>query len=156
MSLVITLSDKSCGTCTKCCEGSLKLIVRGQKVFPGHPCPLLDLNSGCSDYENRPAMPCKTYRCQWLKNAEMPERFKPNLINFIVHRMWLKKHEYYTLIPSGIDLKISDIEDIFLWFKEEGYNFSYVYQDKEYLCGTEEFLKECYNNKDLKNKTSTD
>ena len=155
MLLDIVLSDRSCGTCTKCCEGTLKLIVFGQRVSPGNPCPLLNLNSGCSDYENRPAMPCKTYKCQWLKKIEMPEKFKPNLINFIVHRMWLKKHEYYTLLKAGTFVKISDIEDIFLWFKENEYNFYYSYEGKQYSCGTEEFLKECYNNKDFKDKMNT-
>jgi hypothetical protein len=146
------LNEKKCGTCTKCCEGSLKLIVHGKKVEPGKPCHLLNVNSGCSDYDNRPAMPCKTYKCQWLKNIEMPERFKPNLVNFIVHRQWLKNNEYYTLLPAGLDIKVSDIEDMFFWFKETGSNFFYRYNKINYICGTEEFLKECYNNKDFNSK----
>lgn len=79
----------------------------------------------------------------------MPEKFKPNLVNLIVHRRWIKKEEYYTLLPAGSDIKTADIQDIFYWFKSAGTNFFYVYEDTKYLCGSEEFLKECYNNKDF-------
>ena len=128
------------------------MTINNQKVYPGNPCPILVLNSGCSDYENRPAMPCKVYRCEWLKSPDMPERFKPSLINLIVHKRWIKNNEYHTLIPAGIEIKVSDIEDIFLWFNEHGFNFFYTYESNKYICGSSEFLKECYNNKDFNNK----
>ena len=97
-------------------------------------------------------MPCKVYKCEWLKSIDMPENFKPNLINLIVHRRWIKTLEYYSLIPAGEEVKVSDIEEIYSWFKSTGANFFYVHEDIKYQCGSEDFLKECYNNKDLNNK----
>lgn len=141
--------DKTCGSCTKCCEGTLKLIVNGQKVSNGVPCHLLSINSGCSDYENRPAMPCKVYKCVWLKDKDIPEKFKPNNINLIIHRMWLKSHEYYTLIPAGSELKTFDIEEVFEWFKDKGLNFYFSYSGKDYIFGSNDFIKECYNDSRL-------
>lgn len=141
------MSNKNCGTCTKCCEGTLKLIVHGEKVSNGKPCPLLNINSGCSDYENRPAMPCKTYRCVWLKNNNIPEHFKPNNVNFIIHRLWIKTYECYTLIPAGKEIKESDIKDIKNWFEENNLNFFYLHEGNHYVSGDDDFLKECYNDK---------
>lgn len=112
---------------------------------------MIVIGSGCSDYENRPAMPCKTYRCEWLKDKNMPNEFAPSLTNFIVHKRWIKKEQYFTLIKAGEAIQDSDIENIFQWFKNNNANFFYFHKSVAYACGSEEFLKECYNNKDFAN-----
>lgn len=142
------MNEKICDNCTKCCEGYLKLSINGQKVQPGSPCPLLIINSGCSDYENRPAMPCKTYKCEWIKMLDMPDKFKPKETDFIVHKRWINKKEYYTLIPAGTRMTKESIRDICSWFESKGKNFFYTYEDIEYFCGTDDFIKDCYNKKD--------
>ena len=97
-------------------------------------------------------MPCRVYKCIWLKNKSIPENFKPNNVNFIIHRMWMKSNEYYTLIPAGEKIDVADIDNIFQWFKNNQSNFLYTHNENEYVCGDEQFLKECYNNKDLRGK----
>ena len=77
---------RECGECTKCCEGSLLLVVNGRKVGKSHPCHFLSkLNKcgGCTIYEERPDV-CKDFRCEWLSNPEIPEWMKPSLVDTII------------------------------------------------------------------------
>jgi len=144
----LILNDKKCGSCTKCCEGTLKLIVHGQKVQPGKPCHLLNINSGCSDYENRPAMPCRVYKCIWLKEPSIPQELQPNIVNLIIHKLWVNGKESYTLLPAGEVIEVDSVKNIFAWFKDNNKNFSYIYDGVHYICGTDDFIKDCYNKKD--------
>lgn len=75
--------SKQCGTCTKCCDGTVAGIIRGHKMFPGKPCFFLEKN-GCSDYENRPKYPCKIYKCLWLEDDSVPDFMKPENAGVIV------------------------------------------------------------------------
>lgn len=143
------MSDRACETCTKCCEGWLSSNIRGHKMYPGKPCFFVEIGKGCKDYENRPVMPCKVYRCEWIKNIKIPERFKPNNIGFIIQKKYLKKNEYYTLVLASEKIEAADIDDLLAWFKQNNINFFYVNDNKKYFTGSEEFLKECYNNKEF-------
>jgi hypothetical protein len=76
--------ERSCGDCTKCCEGHLQMTIYGQEVKKDNPCRYLEVGKGCSIYEKRPKNPCKTYQCLWLKDPSIPDWVKPNLVNAIV------------------------------------------------------------------------
>lgn len=69
--------DRICGDCTACCEGWLSGEAYGHKFYPGMPCHYLGVGR-CSIYKDRPNEPCKSYRCQWLDNAEYPEWLRPD------------------------------------------------------------------------------
>jgi len=75
---------RSCGTCTKCCEGWLSGDIRGHKMYPGKPCFFVEIGKGCKDYENRPKNPCREFECLWLKNLDVPEEFSPEKTGVII------------------------------------------------------------------------
>ena len=134
--------DRSCGTCTKCCEGHLKANINGVKMGLGKACYLLELGKGCSDYDNRPYMPCKWYRCEWLKNEEIPDNFKPNEVNFILRKQWKNGIEYESLIPAGDIIKEEDVELFMNWIIKNNKNTYFTINNKEYIYGSKEFLRE--------------
>lgn len=135
---------RSCGDCTKCCEGWLTGNVRGHEFYPGKPCFFLTIGVGCNDYDNRPADPCKTFSCDWLVNDLIPEEFKPNAIETIFLKTFLNGIEYLKLVPAGNDIDDSIISwaidyaesnSINLWIDKNG---NRVFGSKEFL---EEFDK---------------
>ncbi len=64
--------------CTGCCDGWVQMVINGDEVYPGVPCPH-STGKGCDDYENRPANPCDTFSCGWIiPNSPLPEWMKPN------------------------------------------------------------------------------
>jgi len=81
-------NKKSCGDCTKCCDGWLSGTVQGHPFgnIGGTriPCNFVLQGSGCGIYEKRPKNPCRNFQCAWLKIPEVPEHLKPNLSNVIV------------------------------------------------------------------------
>jgi hypothetical protein len=81
-------NKKSCGDCTKCCDGWLSGKVQGHSFgnIGGTriPCNFVLQGSGCGIYEQRPKNPCRNFQCAWLKIPEVPEHLKPNLSNVIV------------------------------------------------------------------------
>lgn len=82
--------SRQCGSCTKCCDGSLAGVVKGHVMYPGKPCFFLEIGGVCKDYENRPVSPCKEYECLWLKDPSVPDFMKPENANAIVD---LEKHK---------------------------------------------------------------
>jgi len=75
---------RQCQPCTACCDGWLDLVIDSVPVSPGHPCPH-STGSGCSNYENRPADPCKLFSCGWvIPESPLPEWMKPDTGKVIV------------------------------------------------------------------------
>lgn len=79
----LKIRERSCGTCTKCCEGYLVAKVGEIDLYPGKPCHFVEMNCGCSVYKDRPVDPCQTFKCEWLQQPLIPEWLKPNLSNAI-------------------------------------------------------------------------
>ena len=76
--------SRTCGNCTKCCEGHLYTVINGQELTPGNPCYLLQIGKGCSDYDNRPEEPCQTFNCQWITNPDIPEDLYPKTSGVLI------------------------------------------------------------------------
>lgn len=74
---------RSCGSCTKCCEGWLFGDSYGFEFKPGVPCKFLR-KSGCSIYPIRPENPCKTFRCHWKDNTAIPDWMRPDQSGIIL------------------------------------------------------------------------
>ncbi|GAC1328142.1 MAG: hypothetical protein NVSMB26_03080 [Beijerinckiaceae bacterium] len=75
---------RECGTCTACCDGWLRIEVRGHDVRPGTPCPF---SSGhhCTIYSTRPENPCQKFVCGWLTpNSPLPEQMRPDQAGMIL------------------------------------------------------------------------
>lgn len=78
------MSKRSCGDCTKCCEGYLEGQALGHNFYRGKPCHFIAIGQGCSVYAKRPKDPCQTYKCAWLIDENIPEWMKPSEINAII------------------------------------------------------------------------
>ena len=77
-----TVAGRSCEGCTKCCEGYLSLVVLGNELYK-NGCPLVSKNKGCTIHDVRPDE-CRDFRCEWLKNPNLPDEFKPSISDVIM------------------------------------------------------------------------
>lgn len=87
---------RDCGECTECCRGWLDDLVHGYSMFPGKPCQFVS-DKGCTIYEDRPAVPCKNYQCEWLRDDGLtyPAWMRPDLSKVIVTvRNWGENGEH--------------------------------------------------------------
>ena len=91
---------KKCGTCTKCCDGTISANIRGHDMFPGQKCFFLEIGGVCGDYENRPKNPCIDYKCLWLEYEDVPDFIKPENANAILDIATYKGKKYLRLIRS--------------------------------------------------------
>ncbi len=72
------MTTRSCGGCTACCDGWLKIEVRGHQVRPGRPCPF-SVDHRCSIYAERPSDPCREFICGWLVElSPLPDWMRPD------------------------------------------------------------------------------
>jgi hypothetical protein len=70
--------ERECGSCTACCDGWLKIEIRGHQVRPGIKCPFSTAN-GCDIYQDRPEDPCRKFVCGWLAHrSPLPEWMRPD------------------------------------------------------------------------------
>lgn len=99
----IVASERSCDGCTVCCQGWLRGKAHGHYFFPGRSCYFTDGNK-CTIYETRPEIPCKTFKCGWLYNTEVPVWMKPSNIDAV-------------LIPTNESGKFKQVHSNSLSFK---------------------------------------
>lgn len=114
MKLSIT-PERTCGTCTKCCEGTLHGAVNGVPFYKGMPCTHCVPSQGCSIYEERPEDPCKKFKCSWLTDYSVPEWMKPNLSGAIVHERNTKSFSFPILMPNAEDVSVNTLSWYLLW-----------------------------------------
>lgn len=146
INLPIVSNKRECGTCTKCCEGWLPGNVRGHEMFSGKPCFFLTIGigkpSGCSDYENRPEDPCRSYKCLWLLDEDIPDEFKPEKTGVILDLVDIKGFNVLRIVPAPNDPTL----DMILWVMQyfhsnNGLNLVWSYKDSDHLFGSFEFME---------------
>ena len=98
--LTLTAS-RPCGTCNACCVGFLTAKIYGTPMKSGRPCKFLDKN--CSIYNFRPQL-CKDYICEWKGNPIVPDRFKPNNSNVIMHIREKEGYDYLQVFDRNKEL----------------------------------------------------
>ena len=99
------MSKRTCGNCTKCCEGWLDGEALGYKFYAGRPCHFIAIGKGCSVYSKRPKEPCQSYKCAWLLDENIPEWMKPSDVNSILdYRTTSNGIPYMSLIEAGSTL----------------------------------------------------
>jgi len=143
-SVQLRIRERSCGTCTKCCDGYLSGEVHGIPMFPGKPCHFVDMDSGCSIYEDRPEHPCKSFKCQWLADPNFPEWVKPNLVNAIFVNYSIGEHQYFSLIEAGGILETAILSWAVSYMSLNKFNFTWSYNGGVSAIGSDEFLKAYY------------
>lgn len=107
-------ADRSCGSCTKCCDGWLTGTAYGHDFSPSKPCYFVT-RQGCSIYPIRPESPCKTFRCHWKENTRLPDWLQPNKSGVIVLVRYLKGIRHLRLI-SASDRPAA--EQVYAWADE--------------------------------------
>jgi hypothetical protein len=133
---------RECGECTKCCEGSLLLTVRGKSVNKSNPCHFLStLNKcgGCTIYEERPEV-CKTFKCEWLVNPEIPEWMKPSLVNTIVINQDQADVHYFEVVETDGKIDSVVLNWIFLFALRNKINLKYTVNHEVNNFGSADFI----------------
>lgn len=134
---------KTCNGCTKCCEGYLSGKVKNIPFYLNKPCFFLEINKGCSIYEERPESPCKTFNCLWKKEKSFPEKFKPNLINAIVYERFTKNNiPYVEILNCEKNINKDFLEYIKIYCKETNKNLFWKEDDMGHALGSSSFIKE--------------
>jgi uncharacterized cysteine cluster protein YcgN (CxxCxxCC family) len=132
--------QRSCGTCTKCCEGHLVGEVRGIPFHLGKPCHFLKIDVGCSIYEDRPEKPCKSFKCMWLTEPNLPEWLKPNLINAMFVPSEVEGHKYIFAIEAGEKMEERTISWAKSYMSSNNLNFAWQHDGKWNAMGSVEFI----------------
>ena len=133
---------RECGECTKCCEGSLLLTVKGRKVSKSTPCHFLSsLNKcgGCTIYEERPEV-CRDFRCEWLENPEIPEWMKPSLVNTIIIDQDQADVRYFEVVETDGKIDSVVLNWIILFAIRNKINLRYSVNGDMNNFGTAEFI----------------
>lgn len=136
---------RSCGTCTKCCDGWLHAKIFDYEMGNGKPCPLRIKNVGCAIHEDpiRPSL-CQIWKCGWLRDdgTLFEEWMKPEIVNFILIPSVEDNLEWYTLAKAG-DEEINTLMLSYLIQNaiNKNINFEYWIGKAQFLIGTDEFKK---------------
>ncbi len=143
MTISNVTKKRSCGECTRCCEGWLKANIKGYKIYPGHPCFFLGKN--CTIYKDRPLMPCQTYQCEWLKNKDFPEWMRPDISNVIITERYREDITYYEVKETGKEISSITLN----WLVQETLrlqkNLLYRLNGQIYKVGSDEFHNKSHN-----------
>lgn len=129
---------RSCDGCTKCCEGWLTGEVHGRRFAPGVPCHFMG-KTGCTIYEDRPEHPCKTFECQWLVNAEIPEWMKPDMCNAIVFKTKTQDIVHWVLQEAGEKIRPEVLNWMITFCFNNNINLLYSVAGSKYRIGSTEF-----------------
>lgn len=143
--------NRTCGSCTKCCEGWLAADVHGHFMEPGTHCHFLK-ESKCSIYPSRPNV-CKDFFCAWLMDERIDDDLKPDNIHQIITYNYVDDIGWYEIVEAGEKIKKEHLKRIIDFVKKHRLNLRYKQgTDILYinvLFGTDEF-KERY--EELANK----
>lgn len=135
------MSKRSCGDCTKCCEGWLAGNALGHSFYKGKPCHFISIGKGCSVYEDRPKDPCQSYKCGWLESEEIPEWMKPNEINAIIDIRNEDGIEYICVTETGQKLDSKVLSWLFLYAVSKGKNIYYEIDGGHNYYGNLDFVE---------------
>jgi hypothetical protein len=137
-----SFSSRSCGECSKCCEGWLPGEAYGHTYYRGKPC--FFLNKNCTIYEFRPDTknsPCRTFNCEWLSQDLFPHWMKPNLSNVIITKRQVQGIQYYYIVETDVVINAMTLNWLIRWAFETKNNILYFIQGGQHRLGSKEFLE---------------
>ena len=129
---------RSCGSCTRCCEGWLHGSAHGHKFWPGRPCHFFD--GKCSIYGKHPDDPCKTFRCMWLADSNIPGWLKPDLVNAILVRRRKDDIDYIEINEAGEKLRVEVLSWAVMYCLANKLNLQYKIDGGINRVGSQQFL----------------
>lgn len=135
---MVEAPDRSCDGCTKCCEGWLHGEAYGHKFWRGRQCHYV-CNKKCSIYKNRPNDPCKTFKCQWLINKNVPQWMKPDQVNAILVSRKKGNFEYLEIVEAGEKLKSEVLSWAIMYALQNKINLFYTINGGPNRIGNEDF-----------------
>lgn len=95
---------RSCGSCTACCDGWLRIEVAGHKVDRDAPCPFSS-GHNCKIYPDRPKDPCQNFICGWLASrSPLPEWMRPDQASMILLAAELRWND----LPVDVAVAVGD------------------------------------------------
>jgi hypothetical protein len=112
VSLSLGKSDRTCASCTKCCEGWLSANILGEDMFRGKPCKFVAPDVGCTIYKDRPKDPCKTFECSWRATDYVPLEFSPANTGQIITAQKLDGIDFLCMVFAGKEVQ----SDFLSWF----------------------------------------
>jgi hypothetical protein len=144
MNTLPIVNNRSCGNCTKCCEGYLAGDIRGNwmGMMPDKtikPCVFVEKGVGCKEYDKRPVNPCQTFKCDWLTNPAMPESFKPSRSGAIFTSRMVRGVPYIKLIEAGHKLDSEVLSWAIEYALSNELNFAWSVLENIFWVGDEEF-----------------
>jgi hypothetical protein len=113
---ITSAAARSCGGCTACCDGWLRIEVYGVAVGPGHPCPH-STGQACAIHARRPLDPCQRFYCGWLlPDSPLPDWLRPDRARAILlaAQITWQGAPVDVVVPVGP----SPSEDALRWFRE--------------------------------------
>ena len=116
------MEKRSCGSCTKCCEGYLSGEALGHTFYAGKPCHFIAIGTGCTVYEKRPKDPCVSYKCAWLTHEDIPAWMKPSDIDAIIDMRQIEGQVYLNLKEAGSPLQTPVLNWFFQYVLKQGMN----------------------------------
>jgi hypothetical protein len=135
------MTKRTCGTCTKCCEGNLLGSALGHNFYKGKPCHFVAIGKGCTVYTKRPKDPCVSYKCSWLANEDIPEWMKPNEIDAIIDMRELDGHQYISLKEAGNPMQARVLNWFFQYILNKGLNATWEVDGGLNWIGSPEFTQ---------------
>lgn len=135
------VNNRSCGTCTKCCEGNLRFKLKefNIEVLNSKPCPFVEANNGCTIHERRPQSPCRDFLCDWLTNEDIPEELKPSLTNTIIYTKTINGIKFMRLTEAGSKMDSAVLSWATQYCISNRINFVWRVEDKVYWFGDPNF-----------------
>ncbi len=133
---------RNCGTCTKCCDGTLEGNINGHIMKSGKPCYYLTIGKGCNIYNERPQDPCVRYKCAWLEDENVPDFMKPEISNCILDYREKNNIKYLRLVSCEIPYTAEILSSCIEYAKKNNVNLFWSLNGKNYYFGSTEFEKE--------------
>jgi len=133
-------NNRNCNGCTKCCEGWLSGNIYGYKKYTGRPCHFVK-SDGCSIYKKRPQDPCRSFKCEWLINLDIPEWLYPKESKVIIKKENINNIPYLRVVEAGEKLSVEILNWLLLKYINDGTNIVYHINNGKNWIGSKEFVE---------------
>lgn len=98
------------------------------------------IENKCSIYGQHPQDPCKSYRCQWLVNDNVPGWMKPSSVNAILSARKSGTIEYLDITEAGGKLQAEVLSWAVMYALTNKLNLRYQISGGVNKIGSNEFL----------------